>query len=464
MKRVAIIGGGITGLSAAFYLESARRNGVEIDYALFESSPRLGGVLKTDRIHDAIIEAGPDSFLSSKPWATQLAREVGLEDELINSNDYQRKTYILNRGRLTPLPDGIQMIVPTKAWPIASSLLLSFSTKLRMLREYIAPPEPLAEGADESVASFVKRHFGDEVVEKLASPLLAGVYGGDATQLSARAVLANLMALEAKHRSLVRGVLHSRANSSSSSSVSAPAPLFTSFKSGMQQFVDAIAGQLKRECIFLNQKISAIMQEAEQWRVISDGRGNESFTDLVIALPAHAAGKLLYTHRAELGRTLDSIKYSNTITIALGYSSQKLRGSDLPPGFGFLVPRSEGRSMIACTFVHNKFSYRVADDQVLLRVFLTDGLEKSDAELQAIIQRELAEILHINTAPNFASIGRWSQAMPQYEVGHLEKVAAIEQMAGGIPHLQLIGNAYRGIGIPDCVREGKQAAERILQS
>src|SRR5437879_8545543 len=156
MKRVAIIGGGITGLSAAFYLETARRNGAEVEYALFESSPRLGGVLKTDRVHDAVIEAGPDSFLTSKPWATQLAREVGLENELINSNDFQRKTYILNRSRLSPLPDGIQMVVPTKAWPIASSSLLSPGTKFRMLREYISPPEPLAEGVDESVASFVQ--------------------------------------------------------------------------------------------------------------------------------------------------------------------------------------------------------------------------------------------------------------------------------------------------------------------
>jgi oxygen-dependent protoporphyrinogen oxidase len=460
MKRVAIIGGGITGLSAAFYLESARRNGAAIEYALFESSPRLGGVLKTDRVHDALIEAGPDSFLSSKPWAAQLAREVGLENELINSNDSQRKTYILNRGRLTPLPDGIQMIVPTKAWPIASSPLLSFATKFRMLREYIAPPEPLAADADESVASFVQRHFGGEVVEKLASPLLAGVYGGDAAQLSARAVLANFVGLEAKHRSLVRGVLHSRANSNSS----APAPLFTSFKSGMQQFVDAIAAQLRGESIFLNQRISATTRAAEDWRVISDGRGSEAFTDVIVALPAHAAGKLLYTHRAELGRTLGSIRYSNTITIALGYSSQKLRRSELPAGFGFLVPRSEGRSIMACTFVHNKFNHRVANDRVLLRAFLTEGLGKSDAELQSIVQRELKEILHISADPDFVSIGRWPQAMPQYEVGHLEKIAAIEQMAAGIPNLQLIGNAYRGIGIPDCVREGKLAAERILET
>jgi oxygen-dependent protoporphyrinogen oxidase len=232
----------------------------------------------------------------------------------------------------------------------------------------------------------------------------------------------------------------------------------------MQQFVDAIAAQLKRECIFLNHPISAITRDAEQWRVISEGGRDESFTDIVIALPAHAAGKLLYTHRAELGRTLGSIRHSNTITMALRYSSQKLRRSDLPSGFGFLVPRGEGRSMMACTFVHNKFDYRVADDDVVLRVFLTEGLEKSDAELQAMVQRELAEILHISTAPDFVSIGRWPQAMPQYEVGHLEKVAAIVQMTSGIPRLQLIGNAYRGIGIPDCVREGKQAVERILEN
>src|SRR6266404_2321302 len=212
MKRVAIIGGGISGLSAAYYLEKARRSGATVQYTLFEASPRLGGVLKTARSHDCLIEAGPDSFLSAKPWATELAREVGLQDELIGSNDFQRKTFILNNGRLTSMPDGIQMIVPTKAWPVASSPLLSLSTKLRMMREYLAPPEPLPEGRDESVASFVERHFGEEVVSKLAAPLLAGVYGGDADKLSARATLPNLIAMETTHRSLVRGTLQAMAD------------------------------------------------------------------------------------------------------------------------------------------------------------------------------------------------------------------------------------------------------------
>ncbi|MCU1309223.1 MAG: protoporphyrinogen oxidase [Candidatus Angelobacter sp.] len=460
MKRVAIIGGGISGLSAAFYLEQGCRSGAAVEYTLFEASPRLGGVLKTQHLHDCVIEAGPDSFLSAKPWATELAREVGLQDELIGSNDFQRKTFILNNGRLTEMPDGIQMIVPTKAWPVASSPLLSLSTKLRMAREYVAPPEPLSEGRDESVASFVERHFGSEVVSKLAAPLLAGVYGGDAAQLSARAVLSHFVALESKHRSLVRGVLHSRSNSNSG----APTPIFTSFKRGMQQFVDAVAAQLSPECIALNCAVSKTELHDGEWSVTSTQGQVGKFNHLILALPAYASAELMQTHDADLSRILDSIRYSDSITVALGYPTPSLRRTALPGGFGFLVPRTEGRTMMACTFVQNKFNHRVPDDYVLLRAFSSGAGNHSDAELRSILAKELKDILGIDSSPEFVSIARWPRAMAQYDVGHLEKVAAIEKLAKGIPHLTLIGNAYRGIGIPDCVREGKQAAANILNN
>jgi len=459
MKRVAIIGGGISGLSAAYYLEKARRSGATVEYTLFEASPRLGGVLKTQRLHDCVIEAGPDSFLSAKPWATELAREVGLQDELIGSNDFQRKTFILNNGRLTEMPDGIQMIVPTKAWPVASSPLLSLSTKLRMMREYFAPPEPLADGRDESVASFVERHFGGEVVSKLAAPLLAGVYGGDASQLSARAVLPHFVALESKHRSLVRGILHSRSNSNSA----APTPIFTSFKRGMQQFVDAIAAQLQPESIALNCAAKNIELDGE-WAVISDQGRCDKFSDLLLALPAYASAKLMQSQDADLSHILESIRYSDSVTVALGYPANSVGKAALPGGFGFLVPRNEDRAMMACTFVQNKFNHRVPDDYVLLRAFSSGAGNHSDAELQSILQKELKDILGIDSPPEFVSIARWPQAMAQYEVGHLEKVAAIEKLASRIPHFALIGNAYRGIGIPDCVREGKQAVVNILNN
>ncbi|MCU1285284.1 MAG: protoporphyrinogen oxidase [Acidobacteriales bacterium] len=455
MKRVAIIGGGISGLSAAFHFEKARQTGVDISYTLFESEPRLGGVLRTEKQDGLLLEAGPDSFLSAKPWAADLAREVGLANELIHSNDFQRKTYILNRGHLTPLPDGIQMIVPTKAWPVATSPLLSFGTKIGMLREYFSPPAPLPPDQDESVASFVARHFGEEVVNKLASPLLAGVYGGDAAQLSARAVLPHFVALEAKHRSLVRGVLGAKKTSTTN------VPLFTSFKGGMQQFVDAIAARLTPASIALTCKVSALDRQEDQWRIVAACSATELFTDILLALPSQSAASLLQEHNQELARTLASIDYSNSITIALGYDASKL---NLPPGFGFLVPRTENRSLIACTFVHNKFDHRVPAGRILLRVFLTEGLDKSDAELQSIVERELSEIMSIKTPADFVRISRWSRAMPQYHIGHLQKLASIEKMSAAIPHLQLIGNAYRGIGIPDCVREGKLAAEKLLKN
>src|SRR6266404_6457754 len=211
MQKVAIIGGGIAGLSAAYYLEKERRAGAAVEWSLFEADPRLGGVIKTDQREGFVLEAGPDSFLTAKPAAAELAREVGLGDQLIHSNDSTRKTYILVRGKLVAMPDGLQMMVPTIPWATAFSPLFSFATKIRMLGEYLSPPAPLSAGQDESVASFVERHFGAEVVDRMAAPLLAGVYGGDASRLSARSVLPNFVATESQHLSLVRGALHSRA-------------------------------------------------------------------------------------------------------------------------------------------------------------------------------------------------------------------------------------------------------------
>src|SRR4051812_30908999 len=237
MKRVAIVGGGISGLSAAFYLESLKRSGAQIEYTLFEASSRLGGVIRTERSDDFLIEAGPDSFLTSKPWAAQLAHDAGIGDRLIPSNDRKRKTYILDRGELVPIPDGMQMMVPTAIWPVAVSSLFSTDTKARMLREYFSPPQALLHDKDESVASFVRRHFGDEVVTKLAAPMLAGIYGGDAGALSARAALPRLVAMEAEHHSLVRGTLRAIADQGNVE----PKPLFTSFRNGMQELVDAVA-------------------------------------------------------------------------------------------------------------------------------------------------------------------------------------------------------------------------------
>ncbi len=463
MKRVAIVGGGIAGLSAAFYLEQHRRRGASLEYVLFESSLRLGGVIRTEHTADGfLVEAGPDSFLSEKPWARELCRDLGIEDRLIASNDAARQTWIWLRGRLYPLPDGLQFLVPTRWLPMLSTGLFSWSTKMRIAAEYFQPPR--VKAGDESAAAFVERHFGREMVERLADPLLAGVYGGTAERLSARAVLPRLVALEEEHGSLARGFLQNRKQPPVGER---QASIFTTLKSGMQELVDAVAARLTPAAVHAGLTVQRVSRGDSGWMVHS-AVGEERFDSVILALPAFAAAELLADTSAKLSTKLRQIHYSSSVTIALAYDAAQVaaRGRTLPQGFGFLLPRSEGRRMLACTFVHNKFAGRAPEGGLLLRAFLggtTDeaALELSDEGVLRVVRQELREVLALDAEPLFALIYRWPRAMAQYELGHLERVEEIERLRKTLAGLHLIGNAYAGIGVPDCVRAGKEAAEAL---
>lgn len=461
MKRIAIIGGGISGLSAAFALEKHRRAGSPLEYVLFESSPRLGGVLVTEHVDGCLVEAGPDSFLTEKPWASDLCREVGLGDQLIASNDADRKTYILVKGRLVVIPEGLMFMVPTKITPTLLSPLFSIPTKLRMAREWFHPPRK-AE-ADETVATFVERHYGSEMVDRLADPLLSGVYGGEAAQLSVRAVLPRFAEMEATHGSLGRAMLTARKKMAGMSK--APArPLFTSLKDGMQQLIDGVLSRLPGSALFTNHPVQRIQRENGVW-MVSSGYASHHFDALVMATPAQVAASLLTLVSENLASELRGIQYTSSVTVNLGYD-RKVRAS-LPPGFGFLVPRSEGKRMLAATFVHNKFPHRAPDDRALLRCFIGGArneliLQAGDEEVVGIVRQDLQQIIGLRTDPLFTRIYRWKRAMAQYGVGHLERLQRIESLLQQLPGLTLAGNGYRGIGVPDCVRSGTEAANRAL--
>ncbi|MGA8272083.1 MAG: protoporphyrinogen oxidase, partial [Candidatus Sulfotelmatobacter sp.] len=461
MTRIAIIGGGISGLSAAFALEEHRRAGA-VDYVLYESSPHVGGVLRTEQIQGCIVEAGPDSFLTEKSWATDLCRTLGLGDHLIGSNDADRKTYILVRGHLIPMPDGLMFLVPTKILPTAFSPLFSWTTKLRMAQELFHPPR--AAETDESVASMVERHYGAEMVDRLADPLLSGVYGGTAASLSARAVLPRFAEMERAHGSLGRAMLAARKKSQHPANQPA-APLFTSLKSGMQQLVEALVSRVHQPSLVTNTCVESIQPDAGGWTV-STGSNSAHYDAIILAVPAFAAAKLLSTISPELSAELSSIAYSSSITVGLGYD-RSVRQS-LPPGFGFLVPRSEGKRLLAATFVHNKFPHRASEDRALLRCFFAGSTAEniwqlSDDAITAIVRTELQQILGLRSAPIFARVYKWKSAMAQYGVGHLERLDRIERLRQKLPFLALAGNAYRGIGVPDCIRSGRDAAEHILK-
>lgn len=461
MRTIAIIGGGVSGLSAAFTLEQHRSAGAQVEYVLFESASRFGGVLVTDHVEGCLIEAGPDSFLTEKPWAADLCRELGLADQLIGSNDGDRKTYILVNGKLVVMPDGLMFMVPTKILPTVLSPLFTANTKLRMAREWFHPPHK-ANG-DETVAALVERHYGSEMVDRLADPLLSGVYGGEASQLSVRAVLPRFAEMEAQHGSLGRAMLASRKKMARMAKGPAR-PLFTSLKNGMQQMVDALLSRLNKPFLRASTPVTDLRRAPDGWIVAAGGR-SDFFDGVILAVPTQAAAALLRSASPDLAAELATIQYSSSVTLTLGYD-QHVRAS-LPPGFGFLVPRSEGKRMLACTFVHNKFPHRAPADRALIRCFLGGArdqgiLDLSNDQILAVARKELGDIVGLKADPLFARVYKWKGAMAQYGVGHLERLERIDHLRSQFPGLYLAGNGYRGIGVPDCIRSGSEAARNSL--
>jgi oxygen-dependent protoporphyrinogen oxidase len=480
--RTAIIGGGIAGLAAAYELEQARRAGKKVEYTLFESRDRLGGSLSSEVVDGAVLERGPDSFLTEKPAAAELCRELGLGAELTPSNDADRKTYIVVRNRLVPLPDGLMFLVPTKLIPTALSRLFSLKTKIRMGLELLHPPRPSSQ--DESVAALVERHFGRETVDRLADPLLSGIFGGDSAQLSARTVLPRLVEMENEYGSLTRGMLAAhrrmRAYAKNSAqrtarpanvkgSATAARTIFTAMRGGMNQLVDALTARLDPASVRLSTPVSGLEKTANGWKVVAGGK-SKVYDAVILATPAWAAGELLGRIDPQLAEELRGIPYSSSITINLIYDETQL--GRLPDGFGFLVPVVEGRSMLACTFVHRKFLGRTPPGKAVLRAFL-GGMKNealmaaSDETLLATVRRELSEILgekvlSASAEPLHAQVSRWPRAMAQYAVGHQERMVRIHARVAALPGLQLAGNAYDGIGIPDCIRLGRRAAKELL--
>jgi oxygen-dependent protoporphyrinogen oxidase len=448
MKRVAIIGGGLAGLSAAFDLARA---GVEFE--LFEASDRLGGLVRSSTRDGFLIEHGADSWIANKPWLEELAGDLGMAGEVIASATVSPSTWILRNGELVPLPAGLSLFVPSDLRAIGESRLFSEETKRRFHRELAHPPAPLAEGQDESIAEFGERHFGREAVEVLAAPLLVGVYGGDAGKLSARAVMPGMVALEAQYGSLIRGVQQER-----SSGVQRPS-VFRTFRCGMESLVQRLATRLAPGSLRVGAPVKRLMREGESYAIHLQRDVRAGFTDVILALPVPAAAHVL-------GTKLSKVEYSSAATVALGYDFVP----NLPPGFGFLVATGEPCEIMAATFVQQKWPERIPKGKSMIRVFVADpkllnaGM-KTDGVLLEAAQRALARILGINRDPLFAVVDRWPNSMPQYEVGHLER---IQQMRESVARLSsgkvtLAGNSYAGVGMPDTVRSGREAARSVLQ-
>jgi oxygen-dependent protoporphyrinogen oxidase len=455
-----IIGAGISGLSAAYYLAKGGARST-----ILESRPRMGGVIQTLRVEGCTLEAGPDSFLSVKPAALDLIRDLGLSDQVIGSNDHMRVTFIRRHGRLVPMPDGLMMMVPTKIMPLVTTPLVGWVTKLRMGLELLRFPRRKSE--DQSVSDFIGDHYGRETVDYLAEPLLSGIYGGDPGALSVGSVLPRFVDLANRYGSLTRGVLAERAKAASQRGAnSAPPPLFSTLKGGLGQLVDAVSASIRGKAQLWQTRAQRVERKGAEFRVKIDGDWLNTGR-LVVACEAHSAAGLLAGVDPRLAELLGTVDYSSSMTVALGYDAADFA---VPPvGFGFLVPRKERRRVMACTWVGTKFSHRVPEGKIVARCSLggtsdAAALDESDEAVIAAVTSELAEIAGVTARPRFTRIARWPKSMAQYTVGHAQRLAEIQARVAAIPGLYLAGNAYTGIGIPDCIRMGKAAAQEILKS
>ncbi len=448
--RVVIIGGGISGLTTAFYLSK-----LGVRSIIVEKSKRLGGLIQTESIAGCQIEAGPDSYLAAKPAVTELAAELGdLKTQIIGSNDKRRRIFIVRNGNLVVMPKGMVMIAPAEWKPVLSSELFSANTKARFLSEAFASPRH--RHGDISVAQLVNEHFGEEVLRYVAEPLLSGVYGGDSVNLSAESLLPRFIGYERRYGSLIKGVRRERRHATNGS-------VFLSFRGGMQSLVDALTGAIAPFTDILMTEATQIDAMIKGWRIRLEETSIEA-DQVVLACPAHAGARLVDGAVPALASELAAIPYSSAILATLVYN----RSTFTHPldGFGFLVPRRERQTISAATWVSTKFASRAPAHLAVLRGFIVDPeatqlLSAPPQNIAELVHSDFERLMHIRAAPAFASVHAWPGSMPQYLVGHGERVLRIAAAARELSGLHLVGNAFGGVGIPDCVRLAKETAKRI---
>ena len=473
VPHVVVVGGGIAGLAAAHRLvEWRRETGRALHVTLLEASGRLGGVIETEQRDGFLIERGPDSFISEKPWALALCRRLGLESELIGTNPDQRTTFVVRKGRLEPLPAGFMLLAPTRMGPWLRSGLFSWTGKLRAALDLVLPRA--AAGEDESLGAFVRRRFGNEVLERIAQPLIGGIYGADPDRLSLAATMPRFLDLEREYRSVTYGLWRAaRKNRPAATGASgARWSLFVTPRAGVGRIVSALADRLEGETVRPDTPVSRIRYHPQteagpRWSVETRTGETIRATGVVLATPAHTSACLVHELDEALGRQLAAIPYSSAATVNLAY-----RRALIPhplDGFGFVVPRVEHRSIMAATFSSVKYAGRAPAGHVLLRAFVGGALqpdlfERDDSDLLSLVRGEFRALLGVQDAPLFTRIARYPHSMPQYRVGHLRRVAEIEARVARHPGLALAGNAYRGVGLADGVRSGEAAAQAIVSA
>ena len=471
--KIAIIGGGIAGLSSAYYLNKlALERGEDLEITLFESADYWGGKIKTILEDGFVVEGGPDAYLVTKPWMRALARELSLADDLQGTNPDLSETFILHRGKLTSIPTGLTMTIPTEFAPMIKSRLLTWPQKFRMGFDFIIPPKK--KNGDESLAGFISRRLGRAAYERLVGPLLSGIYAGDGDRLSLQSTFPNLREMELEHGGLVKGALALRSQRAAMAKQRAGAngkapsrSIFESPKSGLVSIVNAIVARLRSAGVDLrlNTPVTVMEPAGAGYRLqLHDGSTLE-VDKVVLAAPAYAAGQLVANFAPQLAGELDQIEYVTTATVSLAYPKE-----DLPEklnGYGYIIPQNEDSKALACTWTSSKWLGRAPEAYALLRVFVgriqdAHALPEDESALAAMAREELRKTMGITSSPAAEWVFRWEKAMPQYNVGHPERLQRIQVMMADMPAVALAGNAYKGIGMPDCILSGIEAAEKLL--
>ncbi len=478
MKHFVVVGGGIAGLSAAYHLQKeALETDIPHQLTILEADSYWGGKIITDRVDGFVVEGGPDTFIVTKPWAVQLCKELGLSGRLKGTNPNQKNTYILHNEHLHPLPGGLTMMIPTEFGPMIRTGLLSWPAKVRMGMDFLLPPA--TENGDESLGEFVTRRLGRQAYERLIEPLMSGIYAGDGDRLSLQATFPYLRELEVDHGGLVKGALALRKQrarrlrqekrNNGHKTPPGSRSIFLTPITGLAEIVEALVSHL--EAGGADMRLNTPVVEAlphEDGFSLHLNIGEIIHCDgLVLATPAYISGDLVTGFAPELARELRAIEYVSTATVSLAYQeSDLIRPLD---GYGYVIPRGEGRKALACTWTSTKFPHRAPQGYALVRVFIgRAGQEKDlpwdEAGLQALAQEEVRQTLGITAEPQMARVYRWDKAMPQFNIGHPARLARIDGLVRDIPGLGLAGNGYQGIGIPDCINSGQQAADQVLEA
>jgi len=475
MPNVIIIGGGIAGLAAAVHLKSgAKAYGKTVDVLVLEKNNRIGGKILTEKIDNHLVEGGPDSFLPEKVWSVNLARHLGLEPEMLPSNDQFKGTFIYSRKKLHSLPEGVMLMVPTSFWPMAKSNLISWPGKIRMGMEVFMPKRKSRD--DESLASFVTRRLGRECLEKIAEPLVAGIHTSNPDNMSVLATFPRFVQMEQKSGSLILGMI-SAMKSRPHATLSGPShpghagpkmTYFMSFKNGMQALPQACAEHIGKDSVRLNAAVKAVEPKGKGYSVILENGESLEADHVMFASASYDSLEMVKGFDASLAAKMGVIQWSSSATVSIVFKKEDVR---VPlRGFGFIVPRVEGRRINAATYSSIKWSYRAPDDTIMVRVFVGGGHheelvhELDDAGMVRMVLEELDTVLGLKANALFSKVYRWYKGMPKYTVGHLEQIAVLDRMLATHPGLHLIGCSYKGIGIGDCVHEAQIAAEKILKS